>query len=265
MTGSVPVPATSYYLRCPLGVPRSQSFPLYPRREAETPPLPCCQIKFWLCERGYEGSSFSPQDSVGSRMQQRLCQEPSDTSKPEKLGTCLISPSECLVWVAPCRNPAMTLVPGSPLQPLWQPPSKHSSPGGHTQAPGETSRNQRGVSALLAWDIQTPSQNINVKITQECSVNFSTRVGAQHCGLTFKTLFLQVAQWVHFKAVSVGNGHSHLWTFLRTAVAFPLSTVCSLLFLSAKLNPSLSGRNQMFSLCFGWVFSNIAHFTGKGN
>lgn len=30
----------------------------------------------------------------------------------------LISHSECLVWVVPCRNPAMTLVPGSPLQPL---------------------------------------------------------------------------------------------------------------------------------------------------
>lgn len=126
----------------PLGHP-PLSFPLYARREAETFLLHCCLFKFWLCERGYEGSNFTPQDSVGSRTQQRMCQEPSDPSKLEKLGTWLISHSKCLVWVAPCRNPAMILVPGSPLQPL-KTSSKHSSSSarGHTQTLGETSRNQ---------------------------------------------------------------------------------------------------------------------------
>lgn len=153
VTGSVPGPAISNYFRCPLGVLCSQSFPLYPKRGAETPPLHCmcCQFKFWLCERGYEGSSFSPKDSVGSRMQQRMCQGLSDISKLEKLGTWLISHSECLVQVVPCRNPAMTLVPGSLLQPglplktsfnAWQPICKKSHPGtrGNIQESGRSFR-----------------------------------------------------------------------------------------------------------------------------
>lgn len=91
--GFVPGPATSSYFRYPLGVPCSLSFPLYLRRGAETPTLRCmrCQLQFWLCERGCEGSHFSPGDSAGSRMQKRMCLHPlpSDTSKLKKLGKCL--------------------------------------------------------------------------------------------------------------------------------------------------------------------------------
>lgn len=194
MAGSVPAPTTSKYLMCPLGVPCSQSFPLCPRRGAATAPPPLQVLfKFWLCEKGYEGSSFSPKDSVGSRMQQRMCQEPSDTSKPEKFGAWLISHSECLAWVVPCRNPAMTLVPGSPLQPglpltasfkAQQPICKRSH-----RAPGKTSRNQEGVSALLRHPHSQPTHQCKDYpgfFNSCCSVNFSTRLGAQHCGLTLR-------------------------------------------------------------------------------
>lgn len=94
-------------------------------------------------------------------------------------------------------------------------------------------------------------------------MNFSTRVGAQHSGLAFKALNFW-GSWVPSKPGSIGNGHSDIWTSLGAAVAFPLShttsgqvphscpAVLSLLLLSAKLNPSVSSRNQMFSLIF-WM------------
>lgn len=66
VTGSVPGPDTSKYLKCPLGAPCPQSFPLYPRRGVEIPPLPCCQsVQILLVWRGVWWQQFQPRGLSG--------------------------------------------------------------------------------------------------------------------------------------------------------------------------------------------------------